>query len=133
MKKTAKSLLLVMVMAVLLLGLTGCGENKKLVATKEDEDSTFGKYKETIEITFKDKKADKIVMTRELEDDKISEFKDYIDYLNTDDSVKYEIDGNKLIITMDAKAYAESEDVSDEDLSRKSLKEELEDDGYKVK
>ena len=72
-------------------------------------------------------------MTRELEDDKISEFKDYIDYLNTDDSVKYEIDGNKLIITMDAKAYAESEDVSDEDLSRKSLKEELEDDGYKVK
>ena len=30
MKKTAKSLLLVMVMAVLLLGLTGCGENKKM-------------------------------------------------------------------------------------------------------
>ena len=61
MKKTAKSILLVMVMAVLLLALTGCGENKKLVATKDGEDNFFGKYKETIEITFKDKKADKIV------------------------------------------------------------------------
>ena len=134
MKKTAKSILLVMVMAVLLLALTGCGENKKLVATKDGEDNFFGKYKETIEITFKDKKADKIVMTRELEDEETAKsIKELIGYLNTDEGMKFEVDGKKVTITCEPKSFAKELGLQDDDLSRESLKKDLEDEGYKVK
>jgi hypothetical protein len=134
MKKTAKSILLFMVMAILLLALTGCGENQKLVATKSGEDDFFGKYEETVEITFKDKKADKIVMTRELEDEEVAKsIEKLIGYLNTDEGMKFEVDGKKVTITFKPEAYAKEEGLSDSDLSRKSLKKELEDAGYKVK
>lgn len=134
MKKTAKSILLFMVMAVLLLALTGCGENKKLVATKDGEDDFFGKYKETVEITFKDKKADKIVMTRELESEEVAKsIEKVIGYLNTDEGMKFEVNDKKVTITFKPEAYAKEEGLKDSDLSRDSLKKELEDAGYKVK
>lgn len=134
MKKTAKSILLVMLMAILLLALTGCGENKKLTATKDGEDDFFGKYKETIEITFKDKKADKIVMTRELEKEETAKsIEGLIEYLNTDEGMKFEVNGKKVTITFDPQAYAKEEGLKEDELTRDSLKKELEDSGYKVK
>ena len=121
-------------MAVLLLALTGCGENKKLVATKDGEDDFFGKYKETVEITFKDKKADKIVMTRELESEEVAKsIEKVIGYLNTDEGMKFEVNDKKVTITFKPEAYAKEEGLKDSDLSRDSLKKELEDAGYKVK
>ena len=117
MKKTAKSILLVMLMAILLLALTGCGENKKLTATKDGEDDFFGKYKETIVITFKDKKADKIVMTRELEDEEVAKsISGLLEYLNTDEGMKFEVDGNKVTITFDPQAFADEEGLDEDDL-----------------
>ena len=62
MKKTAKSIVLALVMGLLLIALTGCGANK-LVATKSSDDEFMGKYEEKIEISFKDDKADQIVWT----------------------------------------------------------------------
>ena len=61
MKKTAKSVLLFMVMAMLLLALTGCGN--KIVATKDSDEG-----KETIEIKFKGDKADKVTMSYTFKD-----------------------------------------------------------------
>ena len=53
MKKTFKSSLLLIVMAVLLFALTGCA-GSKLVATKSHEEAGM-KYEEKIEIKFKKK------------------------------------------------------------------------------
>lgn len=135
MKKTLKGVFLFVVMAVMLLAMTGCGENNKLVATKEGEESGFGKYKETIEVTFKDKKADQITMTRELEDqDKADSISKALEYLGADafNGMDVKVDGKKVIMTLNAKDFL-GDDVKDEDLSRDSIKKELEDDGYKVK
>lgn len=135
MKKTAKSILLVMVMAVLLFGLTACGKNK-LVATKDGEDNFFGKYKETIEITFKDNKADTIIMTRELEDKEVADnLAKLIDSVGTEalGGMDIKVDGNKVIMTLNSEQFAAEENLDDEDLSRDSIKKELEKDGYKVK
>ena len=141
MKKTVKSLFIFMIMAILLVGMTGCGkekttkkdENSNLVATKSGEDSTFGKYEERIEISFKDKKADKIVMTRDLEDEEIAKnLEKVISYLNTEEGIKFEVEGKKIIITFNADAYATEEGLDEEGLTRDSLKEELEKAGYTV-
>ena len=137
MKKTAKSILLVMIMAVTLFALTGCG-GKKLVATKSNEDDFFGKYEETIEVTFKNDKADKITITMEFEDeDKAEGIASLYKLSSSEDleGVEVESKGKKLIMTMDAKAFAEQEGMEDNDdsLSRDSIKKSLEEDGYKVK
>lgn len=135
MKKTLKGVFLFVVMAVMLLAMTGCGENNKLVATKEGEETGFGKYKETVEVTFKDKKADQITMTRELEDqDKADSISKALEYLGADafNGMDVKVDGKKVIMTLNAKDFL-GDDVKDEDLSRDSIKKELEDDGYKVK
>ena len=151
MKKTVKNLFLVMVMAVLLFGLTACGDNdssKKdeknkeeskanvLVATKKGEDNFYGEYTETYEITFKDDKADKIVMTRELEsEEKAENIAKVLEYLDESElqGMKIERDGNKIIITLDSEAFAAEEDVEEDELTKESLKKKLEDEGYTVK
>ena len=128
MKKAIKISAILAIIAMLMLALTGCGKdesknkssnNDNLVATKSGEDSFFGKYEETVEISFKDNKADKIVMTRELEDEEKAE--------------SISSDGKKIIITLEPKTFAEQESLNDEDLSRDSLKKELEEDGYEIK
>lgn len=143
MKKTLKISVILAIIAMLMLTLTGCGndskkksENNNLVATKSGEDSFFGKYEETVEISFKDDKADKIVMTRDLEDEEkaesISSVFEYLDESEME-GMKVERDGKKIIITLEPKTFAEQESLNDEDLSRDSLKKELEEDGYTIK
>ena len=133
MKKAIKISAILAIIVMLMLALTGCGKdesknkssnNDNLVATKSGEDSFFGKYEETVEISFKDNKADKIVMTRELEE--------YLDESEME-GMKVERDGKKIIITLEPKTFAEQESLNDEDLSRDSLKKELEEDGYEIK
>lgn len=130
MKKTSRSILLVAIMAVILFALTGCG-NKKLVATKSTDESGI-KYEETIEISFKDDKANEIVWTLEFEDADMA--KTFAGFLDTDEieGLKVEQKDKKVVMTMDSEAFAEMEG-DDEDLSRDAIKKDLEDDGYTVK
>lgn len=149
MKKTIKGLLVLMLMSVVLLGMTGCdkdssSKNKdkdkesssdKLVATRYEEDSYFGNYEETVEVSFKNDKADKIVMTMEFEDEEsATTIAGY--YKMAESSMKgieIKSEGKKLILTMDAKTYAEESDIDEDELTRDNFKTELEEAGYTIK
>ena len=109
MKKTIKSSLLLIVMAVILFALTGCA-NSKLVATKSNNEAGM-KYEEKIEVTFKNKLAKKFKMTMEFEDESTAKLLG--EYLKNEEGFKQ--DGKK------------------EELTRDYLKKELEKEGYKVK
>lgn len=136
MKKTAKSIVLALVMGLLLMALTGCGANK-LVATKSSDDEFMGKYEEKIEISFKDDKADQIVWTMEFEDEDKAESVASIFKLanNSDEDTKIDVEqkGKKVTLKMDAKSFASEEDMDDNSLSKEEMKKSLEDEGYTVK
>ncbi len=136
MKKTAKSIVLALVMGLLLIALTGCGANK-LVATKSSDDEFMGKYEEKIEISFKDDKADQIVWTMEFEDEDKAESVASIFKLanNSDEDTKIDVEqkGKKVTLKMDAKSFASEEDMDDNSLSKEEMKKSLEDEGYTVK
>lgn len=136
MKKTAKSIILALVMGLLLIALTGCGANK-LVATKSSDDEFMGKYEEKIEISFKDDKADQIVWTMEFEDEDKAESVASIFKLanNSDEDTKIDVEqkGKKVTLKMDAKSFASEEDMDDNSLSKEEMKKSLEDEGYTVK
>lgn len=140
MKKTLKIGALLLVMAMLLVLLTGCGGNK-LVATKttEDEGMGFGKYEETVELKFKDDKVNEITMTYEFEKEESAEGMAAIFNLGVSMSEEemqgFEVEqkGKKVIIKMDAKMFAEQEGVSEEEMTKEAMKKALEEDGYTVK
>lgn len=127
MKKTIKSSLLLIVMAVILFALTGCA-NSKLVATKSNNEAGM-KYEEKIEVTFKNKLAKKFKMTMEFEDESTAKLLG--EYLKNEEGFKQ--DGKKIIYEMDVEEYAKQNDVKKEELTRDYLKKELEKEGYKVK
>lgn len=127
MKKTVKSSLLLIVMAVILFALTGCA-NSKLVATKSNNESGM-KYEEKIEITFKNKLANKITFTMEFEDESTAKLLG--EYLKNEEGFKQ--DGKKIIYEMDVEKYAKQEGVEKDKLTRDYLKTELEKSGYTVK
>ena len=134
-----KSVALLLIMAIALVLLTGCGGNK-LVATKTTEDGTIGKYKEEMTVTFKDDKVNEIEMSMEFDDEEKAKAM-YSLYnvgasMSDDESLKgmkVEQKGKKLVIKMDAKAYAESAGVSEDAMTKDALKSALEAQGYEVK
>ncbi|MCR5146235.1 MAG: hypothetical protein K6B70_02675 [Clostridia bacterium] len=136
MKKLVKGSLLLMVVAMMLMALTGCGKNK-LVATKSNsaDNSLLGAYDEKIEVTFKNDKADKIVWTLEFKDE--SKAKSAAGLYNMASSeiegLEVKQDGKKVILNMSVKAFANTADMKDEDLSRDAFKKALEEQGYTVK
>ena len=136
MKKLVKGSLLLMVVAMILMALTGCGKNK-LVATKSNdaENSLLGAYDEKIEITFKKDKADKIVWTMEFEDESKAKSAAGLYQMASSEIEGLEVkqDGKKVVLNMSVEAYAKTADMKDEDLSRDAFKKELEDEGYTVK
>lgn len=136
MKKTAKSLLLALVMGLLLIALTGCGGNK-LVATKSSDDEFMGKYEEKIEVSFKNDKADQIVWTMEFEDeDKAESVASIFKMANSSDEdskIDVEQKGKKVTLKMDAKSFASQEDMDDNSLSKEEMKKSFEEEGYTVK
>ena len=135
MKKTLKVLLLVAFMAVILLALTGCGD--KIVATRETEEMGV-KMEEKIEISFKKDKVNKVKMTYTFDDKDTAEamsgiLKMSMSMVGEDSGFDVERKGKKVIMKLDAEAFAE---MSGEDLGevdKVALIEELEEDGYKVK
>ena len=139
MKKTLKGLVLLVLMVLIVISLTGCGSDK-LVATKTSEDDTMGKYEETITVTFKKDKVETIKMEMEFEKEEIAQtmsglFSLGMQSMDESETKGFEVkqDGKKLVISMDAAAYAESEGVSDEEMTKESLKKSLEESGYTVK
>lgn len=133
MKRTIKSAMLLTVLAVILFALTGCGN--KLVATKTESDSMFGEYKETVEVSFKKDKADKIKITMEFESEDNAESIASLYKLAGDsvDGLEVEQKDKKVIITMDPETFADEEGLDDSDLTKDSIKKSLEEAGYTVK
>ena len=72
MKKIAKNAVLVLIIASLLVLLTGCGSNK-LVATRETSDESIGTYKETVTVKFKNDKVSSMEMVMEFDNDEAAE------------------------------------------------------------
>lgn len=139
MKKTIKALVLALVIGLVVISLTGCGGNK-LVATKETEDQMMGNYKEEIVITFKNDKVETMEMSMEFEDEETAQGMYGLLSLGMSMSEDSELegmevkqDGKKIIMIMDAAAYAASEGASDEDMTKDAIKAALEEDGYTVK
>ena len=131
MKKTAKSILLVTILAIVLLALTGCGGDK-LVATKS---SDLGEEK--VEISLKDDKIKEIEWTITCEDkDDAKEGAEVFEELAKDtEGMKVKQSGKKVVLTMDAKAFSTfaGADISDESISKDDLKKMFEEMDYEVK
>ena len=136
MKKLVKGSLLLMVVAMILMALTGCGKNK-LIATKSNsaDSSLLGAYDEKIEVTFKNDKADKIVWTMEFEDENKAKSAAGLYQMASSEIEGLEVkqDGKKVVLNMSVKAFADSADMKDEDLSKDAFKKALEEQGYTVK
>lgn len=135
MKKTLKIMLVVAFLAIALFALTGCGN--KLVATRESEEMGM-KMEEKVEISFKNDKVNKVKMTYTFDNkDTAESMKSLLSLgltMSGETSEGFEIkqSGKKVIIELDSKAYASMESEY-EGLSKEELKEQLEEDGYKVK
>ena len=132
MKKLMKSSLLLAVMAIFLFALTGCGGNK-LVATKSEEDSMFGKYEQKIEIKFKNNVASEIKMTMEFESKEKADSIMSLYKLAGEDTDKIEQKDKKIIQKMNVDDYAKDQNISKDKLTKDYFKTELEKEGYKVK
>ncbi len=136
MKKSLKILLIVAFMATLLLALTGCGN--KLVATKETTENGMT-FKEKVEVSFKKDKIDKVKMTYTFDDEETAETMKAILTMGMSmagdelEGLEVEQKGKKVIMKLDAKAFAEMEGASEVDVDKDTLKEQLEEEGYKVK
>lgn len=147
MKKTAKSILLVMLMAVLVFALTGCGNSKKdnkeeeksdkLVATRtQSDDTSIGNYTEIIEVSFKDEKPETVTMIMEFESEETAKGVAAIFGLASSEELKgieTKQEGNRFMMIMDAKEYASQEGMEEEKLTKEELKKALEEEGYEVK
>lgn len=128
MKKTVKSVLLLIVMAIMVFALTGCGS--KVVGTKSEEDSMFGKYTEKVEVKFKSNKADKVVETIKFDnEDKAKLMETGLSVFGSDSDVKIKRSGKKITMTVDAETFFGTKD----DLSKDDVKTKLKDMGYEVK
>lgn len=139
MKKTLKAVIFALVIGILVISLTGCGSDK-IVATKTTEDEMMGSCKEEITITFKNDKVETIKMSMEFDNEETAQGMYGIlslgmsmDEAGELEGLEIEQKGKKLIMKMDATTYAETEGVSDEDMSKEALKKSLEEDGYTVK
>ena len=135
MSKTLKILAVVAFLLVALFVLTGCGD--KLVATKVTEESGM-KVQEKIEVSFKNDKVDKVKMTMTFDNKETAEAMKSLFTLGlsmSEEDIKMDVkqSGKSLIVTFDAKAYAEYAGESDVNMTKAEMKKALEEEGYKVK
>lgn len=145
MKKTLKILVLVVTMLLVVLALTGCGN--KLVATKENEaNETTPKYKEELEMTFKNDKINKVKMTCTFETNE--DAKKFVDDYNSilalykalaEDSDDFNLpelkqSGKKAVMEVDAETYEKlSDGEGNTNMTKEEVKKQLEEQGYTVK
>lgn len=131
MKKSLKILAVVAFLFVILVSLTGCGN--KIVATKETTEDGIT-YKEKVEIKLKDEKVDTIKMTMTFEDkDTAEKMKEKLDQGMDSSGIEIEGKGKKIIMNLDANAFATMGGVEITETSKDDIKKSLEEEGYKVK
>ena len=109
----------------------------KLVATMDaSEDSYFGKYTETLEVSFKNGKASEIAIYMEFEDDEMAETVASLYKLaDVDGGMKVEVEDGALKITMDPEVFAEQQgiDLDDDSLGRDAIEASLKESGFTIK
>lgn len=100
----------------------------------------MGNCKEEITVTFKNDKVETVKMVMEFDDEETAQGMYGLLSLGMSMSedgelngMQFEQDGKKITMTMTAEAYAASEEVSDEEMSKEAIKAALEEDGYEVK
>lgn len=139
MRKTLKFLLVAVLLLSALLLLTGCGN--KIVATKETEDDELGTIQEKLEYKFKDDKVESIKMTYTFEDketaeDAKKEFDQAMALVSafSETEIDFEVEqkGKKIVMELDTKTFEVMEGKI-ETVDKEELKEQLEEQGYKVK
>ncbi|MBR2787076.1 MAG: hypothetical protein IKD76_06270 [Clostridia bacterium] len=149
MKQRTKSIFLFLIIGMILVTLTGCGsdsnkskksnsDSDKLVATKSITEENDGfDAKETIEISFKDDKADKAVITIEFDDEELAEyFEEYFEKGFEEEGFEdceMKRDGGKITISMKPEGLEDFEGIDAGDFTKKEFKEALEDEGFEVK
>lgn len=134
MKKLIKQISLIAIMLILVFALTGCGN--KMIATKTiDEDGVKAKLK--YEIQFENDKVSNIKMITEYESkedaDEAFESLEFINTLaeNEEDKLNIEQDGNKVIMVLTGEQYGELS--TEEEMTKKAIKANLEEEGFKVR
>ncbi len=130
MKKTIKISLLIIFMTIMLFALTGCGKSK-IVATKSTKDD-FMSYDETLEITLKNNKPDKITWTLDFYDESTATLYATLYKSVANDTLEIKQDGKKLTLTMDKKFFAEEFELDEKDLTKDKLIDALEEKGYTI-
>lgn len=139
MRKTLKFLLVAVLLLSALLLLTGCGN--KIVATKETEDDELGTIQEKLEYKFKDDEVESIKMTYTFEDketaeDAKKEFDQAMALVSafSETEIDFEVEqkGKKIVMELDTKTFEVMEGKI-ETVDKEELKEQLEEQGYKVK
>lgn len=133
MNKNLKIAVLMVIMACMLMLLTACGN--KLTAEREmtlEKDGMEGKV--TIEVTFKDDKAETMEEIMEYKDEETAEntyslLKTIMD-ISEDSNLKLNQTGNKIILSTsgEGKLFEDSEAQT-----KQEVKEYLESEGFKVK
>lgn len=144
MKKTARGLLLTMFIAVLVFTLAGCGnknkkeeehQSSKIVATKTETDAYFGEYKQTMEIHFMDNIAEKIIITHDFANEETAKGITSMFSLAGPEQLQgidARQEGTRFIMSIDAKTYAEQQNIEEGNLSREYFLTTLGNDGYEI-
>ena len=145
MKKTARGLLLTIFIAVLVFTLAGCGNKKKngeeqhqasqIIATKTETDSYFGEYKQTMEIHFMDNIAEKIIITHDFASEETAKGITSMFSLAGPEQlqgIEARQDGTCFIMSIDAKTYAEQQNLEEGNLSREYFLTTLGNGGYEI-
>ncbi len=143
--KKIKSIVCILMMFMMVCTLTGCGDDKKdskdskktsedvLIATKSDNTSGLGDYKETIEITFKDGKADSVKEMMEFGDESTAKYAGSIMQMTASslEGMNVEQEGNVITVKMEAETFLNG--LGDnEDLSREAIEKNLQNSGFTI-
>ena len=148
MKKTVKSIFMVLMMTILVFSLAGCGKNDSkeqnekadtLVATKEAKDTTFGNYKETVELTFDNGKANKATIKMDFdEEENAKSAEEMLKYMaSLTEKISVERAEKRVVVTMEPQEFLgldeeDSEESKENAISKESLQKELEEQGYEI-
>ena len=129
MKKTIKSIIMLLLVATMLVSLTACGN--KLVATKTNKEMGMT-IEETVEIKFKDKKASETKITYEFfNSSEAIIYHDTISMGVLPEGVTIERKDKSVIVKYSEEYYSSFGDLGR--TTKAEIKEDLEKNGYIVK
>jgi len=130
MKRVLKNVVLLMILAVILMTLTACGNT--VTGTKTITTETGEKIEETIEIEFKNDKAIKIKKTFEYESAEVAAvWFDAISMILPEGCVTH--NGKKVVIELSEEYIKDFGEAVESTATKKEVKAQLESEGYKVK